>query len=189
MDHPLWGRWGINRPFLWATAAALTGWCGYNTPSYYDYGENIYYQDGTVYSEGQVVSTTEEYVAATQQIATTAPKNKSPDWMPLGVFAMTQDGQASGPTPTMFLQLNVSKDGIIAGTFHNASTNTTQPIEGMVDRERLRAAWVVSGKDRPLMEAGIFNLTNDSAPALLHFADGQTQQWLLVRLEEPKEKK
>jgi len=39
------------------------------------------------------------------------------------------------------------------------------------------------------MEAGIFNLTNDSAPALLHFADGQTQQWLLVRLEEPKEKK
>jgi hypothetical protein len=35
------------------------------------------------------------------------------------------------------------------------------------------------------METGIQNLTNDEAPALLHFADGQTQQWLLVRLEEP----
>ncbi len=37
------------------------------------------------------------------------------------------------------------------------------------------------------MEVGIFNLTKDTAPALVHFADGQTQQALLVRLEEPKE--
>ena len=34
------------------------------------------------------------------------------------------------------------------------------------------------------METGIANLTQDDAPALLHFDDGQTQQWLLVRLEE-----
>ena len=37
------------------------------------------------------------------------------------------------------------------------------------------------------METGIFNLTKESAPTLVHFADGQTQQWLLVRLEEPQE--
>jgi hypothetical protein len=30
-------------------------------------------------------------------------------------------------------------------------------------------------------------LTKDEAPALLHFSDGQSQQWLLVRLEEPEE--
>jgi hypothetical protein len=30
------------------------------------------------------------------------------------------------------------------------------------------------------------NLTKDKASALLHFAGGQTQQWLLVRLEEPE---
>ncbi len=35
-------------------------------------------------------------------------------------------------------------------------------------------------------EAGIHNLTEDEAPALLHFADGQTQQWPMVRLEEPE---
>jgi hypothetical protein len=35
------------------------------------------------------------------------------------------------------------------------------------------------------METGIANLTEDSAPALIHFADGQTQQWLMVRLNEP----
>jgi len=37
------------------------------------------------------------------------------------------------------------------------------------------------------METGIYNLTKDDAPALLHFEDGQTQQWLLVRLDDPKE--
>ncbi len=46
---------------------------------------------------------------------------------------------------------------------------------------------MISAKTRPLMEVGIFNLTKDTAPALVHFADGQTQQALLVRLEEPKE--
>jgi hypothetical protein len=35
------------------------------------------------------------------------------------------------------------------------------------------------------METGIYNLTKDDAPALLHFSDGQTQQWLMVRLDEP----
>lgn len=35
------------------------------------------------------------------------------------------------------------------------------------------------------METGINNLTQDTAPALVHFAGGQTQQWLMVRLEEP----
>ena len=49
-----------------------------------------------------------------------------------------------------------------------------------------RVVWVVTGKTSPIMETGIFNLTKDEAPALLHFADGQTQQWLLVRLEEPE---
>ena len=33
------------------------------------------------------------------------------------------------------------------------------------------------------------NLTEDEAPALLHFENGETQQWLLVRLEEPDEAK
>ena len=33
------------------------------------------------------------------------------------------------------------------------------------------------------VENGVANLTKDEAPALLHFADGQTQQRLLVRLK------
>ena len=99
---------------------------------------------------------------------------------------MTQDGQASGPAPTIFLQLAVSKEGVIAGTVTNTETDDAQAVEGMVDTKTQRSAWVVQGKESPIMETGIVNLTKDEAPALLHFADGQTQQWLLVRMEEPE---
>ena len=61
-----------------------------------------------------------------------------------------------------------------------------QTLEGMADKKSQRVAWSVAGQKRPIMETGISNLTQDSSPALIHFADGQTQQWLMVRLPEPK---
>lgn len=192
-DHPNWARWRINAPYRWATWAALTGWFsgyGWSEPAYYDYGENCYYDDGQVYYGDEAVATEKQYAEQAEALATTpaetAPENA--DWMSLGVFAITQDGQASGPPPTMFVQLAVSKTGTIAGTFTNtAAGDQSQTIEGMVDKKSQRAAWVLSGKKRPIMETGIFNLTKETAPALVHFEDGQTQQWLLVRLDEPKE--
>jgi hypothetical protein len=93
----------------------------------------------------------------------------------------------AGADPTLFLQLAVSKEGIIAGTLQNAADDSVQSIEGMVDKKSQRTAWTVVDQSRPIMETGINNLTEDTAPALVHFADGQTQQWLLVRLEEPEE--
>jgi hypothetical protein len=102
------------------------------------------------------------------------------------VFAATTDGEPNGAEPTRYLQLAVSKQGIISGTFQNTATDKALPIEGMVDKQTQRAAWTVQGQTRPLMETGIVNLTEDSAPALVHFADGTTQQWLLVRLDKPQ---
>lgn len=82
----------------------------------------------------------------------------------------------------------ISQEGIISGTLNNSATNTTQTIEGMADKATQRAAWTVAGKTRPIMETGIINLTEDTAPALVHFAAAQTQQWLMVRLEDPAAK-
>ncbi len=85
------------------------------------------------------------------------------------------------------MQLAISKEGVIAGTFNNTATNQVQTLEGMADKKNQRVAWTVKGQKRPIMETGIGNLTQDSSPALIHFADGSTQQWLMVRLPEPKQ--
>ena len=105
--------------------------------------------------------------------------------MPLGVFAVMPDGDAAGADPTMFLQLAVSKDGVIAGTLQNTVSGTTKNVEGMVDKESQRAAWTEVGQTRPIMETGIGNLTQDTTPVLVHYADDTTQQWLLVRMDKP----
>lgn len=167
----------------------LAGWVGYGSgePVDYSYGESTYYGEDGVYSGEEFVATEEEYAQQAEEIITAAPEAppEKADWMSLGVFALTQDGKASGPSPTLFLQLAISKEGVISGTLHNAATNSSQTIEGAVDKTSQRAAWGVAGKTCLIMETGISKLTEDTAAALVHFADGQTQQWLMVRLDEP----
>jgi hypothetical protein len=147
----------------------------------------VYYNDGSVYYGDEPVASEEEYAAQAEAIAMSAPETEpaADDWMPLGVFAITSDGEPTGAEPTMFLQLAVSKQGVISGTFQNTATNATQEIEGMVDKQTQRAAWSAVGKSRPLMECGIVNLTEDTTATLVHFPDGTTQQWLLVRVQKP----
>ena len=194
-DHPNWASWRINAPYRWATWGALTGWCGYGsgyTESAYAYGDNIYYSEDQVYYGDKPVATAEDYANQAAAIAASAPQDldpKSSDWLPLGVFAVTEDRESTGPAPTLFLQLAVNKAGVIAGTFKNEATGEEQMVEGMIDKQSQRVAWGTQGKSWPIAETGLSNLTQDTFPALLHFADGETQQWLLVRLPDPTEQK
>ena len=168
----------------------MTGWLAGNwaQPVSYNYGDNCYYEGDNVYYEGEVVATADEYAEQAYTIAQAVPdvEPDAAEWMPLGVFALSQDGEASGPEPTIFLQLAISKEGIIAGTIQNTATDNTAEVEGTIDSKSQRAAWGRVGEDWPIMETGITNLTQDDAAALIHFEDGQTQQWLMVRLEEPE---
>jgi len=194
-DHPGWASWRINAPFRWATWGAMAGWVsprfGWTQAVPYSYGENVYYQDNSVYYGDEPVATAEEYAQQAEAIIASAPEvePEKADWMPLGVFALTQDGQKTGPDPSLYLQLAISKEGLIAGTLHNTATDITQTVEGLADKETQRVAWAVKDKTRPIMETGIVNLTSDTGPALVHFEDGQTQQWLMVRLDEPAAEK
>jgi len=187
-NNPGWAAWGITRPFAWATWASVGSWCGYSgEATSYSYGEDVYYTDDQVYYGNQPVATVEEYAEQAAAIATTAPSAAPAkgDWLPLGVFAITQDGQASGAEPSLYMQLAISKQGLITGTLKNTLTGKVQSLEGMADKKSQRVAWVVSGQERPIMETGLSNLTQDTGPALIHFADGQTQQWLMVRMPDP----
>jgi len=154
---------------------------------YYSYGENVYYEGDSVYYGDQVVATADEYAQQAQTLVASAPEvGDNVEWMSLGVFALTQDGQASGPEPSLFLQLAISKEGVISGTLNNKATNETQTVEGVADKKSQRSAWNVVGKTRPIMETGIFNLTEDDQAMIMtiqatSIKDFATQ---LVRLRE-----
>ncbi len=168
----------------------MTGWLasGINAqPVYYDYGTNLYYEGDNVVYNGEVLCSSEEYATQAQTIATSVPEvqPEQVEWLPLGVFALTESG-GSAEDSTLFLQLAVSKEGIIAGTFQNTATDTSFEVEGTIDNESQRAAWGPVGESWPIMETGVYNLTENEAGALLHFEDGQSQQWTMVRLDDPE---
>ncbi|HTQ41075.1 MAG TPA: hypothetical protein VMJ32_18970 [Pirellulales bacterium] len=192
-NHPCDGwRWpvGVNW-WRWAAWGSIANWIpwGWSQPIYYNYGDNVYYDGDSVYYGDQSVATADEYTEQAEAIANSIPPNVQPapeDWMPLGVFAVTQDGESASDQPTMFLQLAVSKQGIIAGTYQNTVSGVVKSVEGMVDKETQRAAWTAVGEDRPLMETGLGNLTQDTAGVLVHFANGDTQRWMLARINNPQ---
>ena len=62
------------------------------------------------------------------------------------------------------MQLAISKQGVISGTLKNTLTGKVQPLEGMADKKSQRVAWGVTGQERPIMETGLSNLTQDTAP-------------------------
>lgn len=200
-DHLFNNFWGNNpnahyrfhqNPVFWtwasfATVSAFMPW-NWGIAETYDYGAggNVYYEGDTVYAGDEEIPA-EEYAAQAEQIATTVPEVKNPDemdWLPLGVFALTRANK-SDAVPNMFLQLAISKEGIIAGTYQNKTTEQTQSVEGMVDQESQRAAWVIGDRKTPILETGISNLTQNEASVLVHFEDGKTQQWLMVRIDNP----
>lgn len=154
-------------------------------PIYYDYGGNVYYQDNSVYVDGQSAGSAGQYAEQVAGIAHAVPQNvdaEKIEWLPLGVFALVKEDQEE---PTMFMQLAVSKQGVIGGTYSNTISDTGLSIEGMVDRGTQRAAWTVGDNKNTVFETGINNLTQDETPVLVHFGTEKTQQWLLVRLQEP----
>ena len=188
-NNPNWAAWRIARPYGWATWPAVTGWVGYGAaqPTYYNYGDNVYYSGEQVYYGDQPTTTADQYAQQAQTIAAGGAGHDpaKEEWLPLGVFAVTQDGQASGAQPSLYMQIAISKQGLIAGTQQHLATGETDELQGKIDKQSQRAAWGAKGKQSPIIETGLYNLTQDTAPALIHFGDGQTQQWLLVRLKDP----
>lgn len=146
----------------------------------------MYYEGDSVYISGAEPIPADQYAEHMAYLANSVPEDASvddEDWMSLGVFSLlTKEGEE----PVMFLQLAVSKEGIIAGTYHNAATDSAEEVQGMVDKDTQRAAWTIGDNKGTTMETGLYNLTEDETSVLVHFGSEKTQQWLMVRLEEPE---
>jgi len=176
-----WATGAVWRTCTWGTCAA---YCGYAEapPAYYDYGNNVVYEDNSVYVNGEHAGTTQQYYTQATQIASTGAQAQAPsdgDWMPLGVFALTKPDQTKSDVS---IQLAVNKQGIMRGNYTDTATDKNQVIQGAVDKQTQRVAFTVGDNKNDVVETGLYNLTKDEAPCLIHFGSERTEQWLLVRL-------
>lgn len=183
--YPTWGQ-VVNWFPAW-------GWGG-DSGTFYDYGDggNVVYQDNSVYIDGQQVATADQFAQSASDLATVNyPAQPDPDvaakmeWMPLGTFAISSSPDDKSTTRT--IQLAVNQDGVISGTYYNQSTDKTYPVQGNVDKKTQRVAFTIGSNNDVVMETGIFNLTQATAPALVHHGTSQTDTYLLVRLDPPPE--
>jgi hypothetical protein len=169
----------------------LVGWFpgwGWNSPWYYSYGSggNIVYSNGWVYMNEQPIATYAEYADSAAELAA-VPVPANPDvpveWMPLGTFALS-----TGPddtSPSRVLQLAVDPDGIVSGTMFDEEARETVAVQGRVDKDTQRVAFTMSDDPDVVYETGIFNLTQDETPVLVHRGD-RTDTSMLVRLDPPE---
>jgi hypothetical protein len=179
-----WATDAAWRACAWSSAAA---YCGYaeTAPVYYDYGNNVTYQDDVVYVNGDNVGTSQQYYDQAASIASTGAQADAPsegDWLPLGVFALTKPDQ---PKSDVSIQLAVNKQGVIRGNYTDIANEKNQLVQGSVDKQTQRVAFTVGDNNTNFVETGLYNLTKDEAPCLIHFGSERTEQWLLVRLQNP----
>lgn len=158
------------RWFGWPTWTVINNWFPY------DWQSPIYYDDG-----GYPIFVKYE-VAPPQEQGEAAPLQGN--WLPLGVF-LAAKSEEEAPFSTLVIQLAVNKEGEIAGTYYNATTDKTYLLQGYVDPKTQEASWVLADTSTsPLMTTGIFNLTQETVNVIVHFTDGTLQTWVLVRLDE-----
>jgi len=206
--HPWgWHPWGYTgaawaaAAWSWATWPAVGGWLAWDAnPVYYDYGDNVTYQDNNVYYGSQPVATEQEYYNQALDLATSAPAEPAanehaggnppagaqtatdPNWLPLGVFGLMPEGKK---TPQMVFQLAVNKEGVVRGNYYDQSTDAVLPVHGKVDKQDQRIAWQVGSNKSMVIETGIYNLTENESTALVHLGPDETEQFILVRVKQP----
>ncbi len=142
------------------------------------------YEDNSVYVNGDNVGTSEQYYDQAANLASAGATANAPadgDWLPLGVFAFCKPDQTSSDIK---IQLAVNKDGIPRGNYTDTALAQNQVVQGSVDKSTQRVAFTV-GENPAVIETGLYNLTKDEAPCLMHLGKDQTEQWLLVRLKQP----
>lgn len=192
--YPYYGGWANRGPYYgWRAASYVTfgafmGAAWANTqPMYYAYGNggNVYYENNVAYVNDQPAGTPEQYTQQVQAQVAAAPATATDaDWLPLGAFAFTREGVDDSQA---MIELAIDKQGVIAGTYYNETTGVSRSLKGTLDRNTQRVAvGFADGKNaNSVLETGIYNLTQDEAPGLLHFGTTETQPVLLVRLQSP----
>ena len=182
VDAAAWGA------AAWTAAGwpTLDNWLGWGDATYYpyDYGDNITYDGDNVYYNSQPAGTAEQYYQEASNLAATtaSPSSEnSGEWLPLGIFGLIE---GDSKTPSRTFQIAVNKDGTIRGNSANQYSNVL-PIHGAVQKKTQRVCWTVGTDTTTVYDTGLYNLTKQESPILVHSGPKETRQELLVRMKQP----
>ena len=126
---------------------------------------------------------TPEQIAAAKQLAISGKEDPSKEtsFLPLGVFSIAPQGQAEA---SALVQLAVSKNGIMRGTYYDLLTDHDQPIRGAVDKKTQQVAFTFGDQGKVTFETSLGNLTQAKGGIVAHFENGKTSNWTLARYEK-----
>ena len=184
---------------VWSAAdwADVNGWFGQDWPTCGNmYGIDLTYENNNVCLDGRPFATAAKYYDSAANIAQIGEQANIPSeppaaneqtdpanakWLPLGVFEAIPSGAKSS---NMMFQLAVNKAGIIRGNYFDPADKNVQLIEGSVDKDTQRAAWVVADKKNIIFDCALYNLTRAETPVLVHMGKDKNEQWTFVRLKQ-----
>lgn len=111
------------------------------------------------------------------------PEDPSEQWLPLGTFAILKDEETG--TSEQVLQLAMNRGGVLRGNIYDEKEDKLLPIIGAVDQETQRVAFRLADDQSRVYECGLWNLTQESLPLLVHEGKEKTETMKAVRLKDP----
>jgi hypothetical protein len=187
MGYQPWNYWWSNPG--WNGLAGYMGG-GLNQPYFYDYGAggNVVYSGNQVLVNGQDVGTPSQYAQSAADLAAVDPaaiaQSNPKDWMALGTFSLaTAQDEAN---PPRVIQLAVNKEDLISGTVYNRNSDKLYTVQGRVDPQTQRVAFTIGDHTDTVLETGLYNLTQEQTPVLVHYGPEKTATYLMARLPAPE---
>lgn len=168
-----------DNPWIGSTWAGVSEWVGITAaPQQYDYrtdnrGLIFVYHD----NDRQQRAVDARGPAVTLADSATPTSEEAPG-LSLGIFAAVPP--VDEPVRSL-VHLVLDKSGTITGYQYDFATDAMEPLHGAIDPVSQRVAWKGG---TAVAEAGLANLTEDVARALVFRDDGWTQSWILLRVPE-----
>ncbi len=85
------------------------------------------------------------------------------------------------------LQLAVTKDGVLRGTYYDLLTDKEQPVQGAIDKATQRVAFTAGPNGKTVFETSLNSLTQDVGPMALYFENGAARPWTVARFDDESE--
>lgn len=183
-------------------------------PYPYYYGNNIVYRGDMVYVNGVPYVSASEYYRQAAELAASARdvivveappqvvvadggaveqavnhqvSKPAEDWMPMGTYAIASTDANGEQVETGYvMQLAVNKEGRLRGNYYSEDAQDVRQIIGSVDSKSQRVAMQFVDDKQTVLEVGLWNLTQETAPMLIHYDENDTAQLTLIRLADPE---